>query len=316
MAEQPWTWKVPESSERIQRTMSRQDAQERVSGQAAYTRDICLPGMLYAKILTSPYAHAKIISMDTSRAEALVGVRDILKFEDPDIAKDMQTGADTSAAYSIPTLPGTSDFYQHPMGVVVVADSEEICDKALRLIKIQWEERPFVLDMEEAAKPDAPKIMTEAKRMGFMNFRGAKDDNPNVIVTEEREIGNVEKGFEEADKLIEYTVTRGMNSPAGVEAMACVAQWRGDFLDLWIHHQPNPQSDLSSSGMMMGMPPFGGGMQQPPVFDPLVQDDGDLPLSGFLVRRIGLACLFHILCPPCRHPRQKSRQQTGEASLR
>ena len=268
MAEQPWTWKVPESSERIQRTMSRQDAQERVSGQAAYTRDIYLPGMLYAKILTSPYAHAKIIRMDTSQAEALVGVRDILKFEDPDIAKDMQTGADTSAAYSIPTLPGTSDFYQHPMGVVVVADSEEICDRALRLIQIQWEERPFVLDMEEAAKPDAPKIMTEAKRMGFMgfggSFGGSKEKNPNVIVTEEREIGNVEKGFEEADKLIEYTVTRSMNSPAGVEAMACVAQWRGDFLDLWIHHQPNPQSDLSSSGMMMGMPPFGGGMQQPP----------------------------------------------------
>ena len=46
MAEQPWTWKVPEASENIKRTMSRQDAQERVSGQAAYTRDICLPGML------------------------------------------------------------------------------------------------------------------------------------------------------------------------------------------------------------------------------------------------------------------------------
>jgi CO/xanthine dehydrogenase Mo-binding subunit len=267
MAEQPWTWKVPESSERIQRTMSRQDAQERVSGQAAYTRDICLPGMLYAKILTSPYAHAKIIRMDTSRAEALVGVRDILKFEDPDIAKDMQTGSDTSGMYSIPTLPGTSDFYQHPMGVVVVADSEEICDRALRLIQLQWEERPFILDMEEAAKPDASKIMTEAKRMGFMNFGGAqKAANPNVIVTEEREIGNIEKGFEEADKLIEYTVTRGMNSPAGVEAMACVAQWRGDFLDLWVHHQSNPQSSLSSPGMMMGMSPFGGGTQQPVTF--------------------------------------------------
>ena len=72
--------------------------------------------------------------------------------------------------------------------------------------------------------------MTEAKRMGFGgSFGRAKEKNPNVIVTEEREIGNVEKGFEEADKLIEYTVTRGMNSPAGVEAMACVAQWRGDF---------------------------------------------------------------------------------------
>jgi CO/xanthine dehydrogenase Mo-binding subunit len=119
--------------------MSRQDAHARVSGQAAYTRDICLPGMLYAKILTSPYAHAKIVNMDTSQAEALVGVRDILKYDDPDIAKDSGVGGDISAMYSILTLPGTSDFYQHPMGVSVVADTEEICDRALKLIRIQWE---------------------------------------------------------------------------------------------------------------------------------------------------------------------------------
>ena len=80
--------------------MTRQDAQERVSGQAEYTRDIYLPGMLYAKILTSPYAHAKITSMDSSQAEALVGVRDILKFEDPDIAKDFQNGAEPNASSS------------------------------------------------------------------------------------------------------------------------------------------------------------------------------------------------------------------------
>ncbi|MDM7996716.1 MAG: molybdopterin-dependent oxidoreductase [Acidobacteriota bacterium] len=256
MADKPWTWEVPEASESIKRTMSRQDAHERVSGRAAYTRDIYLPGMLYAKILTSPYAHAKIVSMDTREAEALVGVRDLLKFSDPDIAKDMQVGADTSMHYSIPTLPGTSDFYQHPMGVVVVADSEEICDKALRLIKIEWEERPFILDMEEAARPDAAQIMTEVRRMSFMNFGKSAQAPPNVILTEEREIGNVAKGFEEADKILEYSIHRAMNSPAGVEAMACVAQWRGDYLDLWVHHQANPQGDLSSSGMM-GMMPFG-----------------------------------------------------------
>ncbi|MBN1570734.1 MAG: molybdopterin-dependent oxidoreductase [Acidobacteria bacterium] len=266
MADKPWTWGIPEASETIKQNMSRQDAPERVSGQAAYTRDICLPGMLYAKILTSPYAHAKIISMDTSQAEALVGVRDILKFDDPDISKDYQAGADISGMYSIPTLPGTSDFYQHPMGVVVVADSEEICDEALRLIKIQWEEHPFILEMEDAAKPDAAKIMTEVRRMNFMNFGGtARQTGPNIIMTESREIGSIEKGFAEADKLIEYSIKRGTNSPAGVEAMACVAQWRGDFLDLWVHHQSNPQSNLSSNGMM-GMPPFGGGSQQPSPF--------------------------------------------------
>ena len=137
--------------------MPRQDAHERASGKAAYTRDIYLPGMLYAKILTSPYAHAKITNIDTSQAKALPGVRDILTFDDPDIKYDSGTGAwyEVSGMCNLRSLSGTSDFYNHPMGVAVVADSEEICDRALRLMKIEWEERPFILDMEESAKPNA-----------------------------------------------------------------------------------------------------------------------------------------------------------------
>jgi len=80
---QPWAWKVPESSAPLKQQMTRQDGYERVSGNAVYTRDIYLPGMRYAKILTSPYAHAKIKSMDTAQAESLLGVRDIVRFDDP-----------------------------------------------------------------------------------------------------------------------------------------------------------------------------------------------------------------------------------------
>ena len=143
----PWTWKPPEGFSAIDYSASRQDAHDKLSGQAVYTRDLSFPGMLYAKILTSPYAQAKIVSMDTSKAEALTGVRDILKFDDPDIVYENTTGGYCSSNYNILTLPSTSDFYQHPMGVVVVADSEEICDSALRLIEIKWEEQPFILDM-------------------------------------------------------------------------------------------------------------------------------------------------------------------------
>jgi CO/xanthine dehydrogenase Mo-binding subunit len=271
MAERPWTWKVPESSEKIKPTMSRQDARDRVTGQAAYTRDIQLPGMRYAKILTSPYAHAKIVRMDTSRAEDLVGVRDVLTWDDPDIAHDSGVGADISGGYSIRTLSGTGDFYQHPMGVVVVADSEELCDRALRLIRIDWEELPFILDMEEAAAPDAPKIMPEVQRLTGFPMGPGRGATPgsrgaNVIASADREIGNVEKGFSEAEKIIEYTIRREMNSPAGVEAMACVAHWKGDYLDLWIHHQANPQNELSSPRGMTGMFPFGTATDNPPAF--------------------------------------------------
>ena len=233
----PWTWSVPENYKRSQYRMSRQDSYERVSGKAVYTRDVAFPGMLYAKILTSPYAHARITGIDTSAAEALAGVRDILKFSDADIANDSWTGPwyEVSSNYDILTLPGTANFFQHPMGVAVVADSEELCDRALRLIKIEWEERPFILDMEESIKPDAVKVMPEVLRTN------AKAREPNVVLVDDQEIGDVDKGFDEADAIVEYEVKREMNTPAGVEAPVCVAQWRGDFLDLWIHHQDIPQ---------------------------------------------------------------------------
>jgi CO/xanthine dehydrogenase Mo-binding subunit len=240
----------------MSRTITRQDALERVSGQAMFTRDVDLPGMLYAKILLSPYAHARIASIDTSKAEALVGVRDILKYDDPDIEFDNGNypGFEVSRNYNILTLPRTADFYQHPMGAVVVADSEEICDRALRLLKIEWEERPFILNMEDSLKPDAPKIMPEVKRMS------PKAKEPNTVLTDRVEIGNVEEGFLQADKVIEYTVTRARNTPAGVEPVVCVAQWRGDFLDLWVHHQDLPQGILTSPNTIREKP-------QPPIAD-------------------------------------------------
>jgi CO/xanthine dehydrogenase Mo-binding subunit len=237
----PWTWKPPEGFSAADKNKPRQDAHDKLSGQAIFTRDLVFPGMLYAKILTSPYAHARIASMDTGKAEALTGVRDVVKFDDPEIAFENSTGGYCSSEYNILTLPGTSDFYQHPMGVVVVADSEEICDRALRLIEIKWEEMPFILDMEASLKPDAPKIMPEVLRLN----RGAKE--PNTLLTKTTEIGDVKKGFAEADKAIEYTLTRATNTVAGVEAMACVVQWRGEFLDIWPHHTAHMQRVLSSA---------------------------------------------------------------------
>ncbi len=242
MKYRPWTWKAPESSREMKKDLPRQDAFERVSGHAVFTRDISLPGMLYAKILLSPYTHAKITGIDTGEAEALVGVRDILKFDDPDIAYEngIHPVFEVSRHYNLLTLPGTSEFCHHPMGVVVVADSEEICDRALRLIKVEWEERPFILDMEDSLKPDAPKVMPEVK---FMHPAARE---PNTVLTDRAEIGNVEEGFAEADKIMEYTITRARNTTAGVEPMVCVAQWRGDFLDIWVHHQDLPLNVLTT----------------------------------------------------------------------
>jgi CO/xanthine dehydrogenase Mo-binding subunit len=233
----PWTWKVPEDFQKNRPDISRQDGHEKVSGKAVFTRDISLPGMLYARILTSPYAHARIRSIDSTDAARLPGVRDILHYTDPDIRHDSATGPwyEISGQYNILTLPGTGDFFGHPMGVAVVADSEEICDRALRLMKIEWEELPFILDMEESTKSGAVKAMTEA----LLTHEHARE--PNRVLAEEGSIGDVRKGFAEADRIIEYKVSREMNSSTQTEGAVCVAQWRGEFLDIWAHHQDVPQ---------------------------------------------------------------------------
>ena len=242
----PWTWTSPESPTEGRHEMPRQDAYERVSGEAVYTRDMHLPGMLFAKILTSPYAQARITGMDISRAMTVDGVRDVLRYDDPDIAFDNVTGCSSASKYNILTLPGTADFYQHPMGVAIVADSEEICDRALRLVQTEWEELPFVLDMEESLKPTAPKVMPEVWRLD------PTAKQPNTVQAEEIQMGDVERGFAEADKVIEYEIRRAVNTPGGVEAMVCIAQFRGEFLDLWLHHQHDMGEILSTEHVFSG----------------------------------------------------------------
>jgi CO/xanthine dehydrogenase Mo-binding subunit len=269
----PWTWKPPEGFQAVDNSAPRQDAHDKLSGQALFTRDIDLPGMLHAKILTSPYAHARIVSMDTSRAEALAGVRDILKFNDPDIEFENTTGGYCSQHYNILALGATADFFQHPMGVAVVADSEEICDRALRLIEIGWEELPFILDMEQSLQPDAPRIMPEVLRLN----RTAQD--PNTLYTRTTNFGDVEKGFAEADRVLEYAFTRPPNTVAGVEAMACVVRWRGEFLDIWPHHTAhmdlmlsapsNPSNGLAFVSLGYGSPFVDPGPEATGRFKPL-----------------------------------------------
>ena len=164
--------------------------------------------MLYAKILTSPYAQARIVEMDSAAALSLPGVRDVLRYDDPDIATDNVTGCSSASRYNILTLPGTGDFYQHPMGAAVVADTEEICDRALRLVKIKWEERPFILDMEESLKPGAPKIMSEVLRLD------PTAADPNTVQTDRIEIGDVE-GFQRSGQNNRVQNCKGRKLPSG-----------------------------------------------------------------------------------------------------
>ena len=221
------------------------DGYDKASGKAVYTRHIQIPGMLYAKIMRSPYAHARIIRMDTRKAEALPGVRAILRYDDPEIEGRTLNGSIGGPDRMAPQfsgfalkpvkviLPAEAWFEGQGVGAVVTADTEEIAREALRRIEVEWEELPFILDQEESLKPDAYILRPGAKTNKIDDFR------------EFIEKGDLEKGFREADKIIEFQARREAHLWAGAEMTSVIARWTGDRLELWMHvQQPHPNKML------------------------------------------------------------------------
>ena len=130
------------------------DGRERVSGAATYSHDVRLPGQLFAVGLRSPYAHARVISVDVSRAEMMPGVRAVLtRFSDPDLI---------DPARQRPILG--EELLFHGMEVaVVVAETREQARDALSAIEVTYEPLPFVVDPEAALRQDAVRVsLTQA----------------------------------------------------------------------------------------------------------------------------------------------------------
>ena len=123
------------------------------SGVAKFCGDYTMPDMLQAKFLHSPYANAKIVKLDTTRARELPGVVDIVTWDDPDIVNFVSYGEHWGSPR--PWLDNIADQEGAEVGCIVVAESEDICDEALRRLDIEWEILPHVIDIKEGAKPDA-----------------------------------------------------------------------------------------------------------------------------------------------------------------
>lgn len=219
------------------RGQRRLDGYEKATGKALYTRDMHIPGMLYARVLRSPYAHAKIKHMDTGRAERLPGVRAILRFDDPQVKGRDLNGSYFAQGWARPKLAGWAlkpvhlvladeAWYEgQPMGAAIVAESEAIAQQALSLIHIEWEELPFVLDQEEALKPDAPIL------------RPGAESNEIHDPRKFYEVGDVEKGFQTADQIIEFKARRRPHLWAGAEMPSVLVRWLDDRLEMWVHQQ-------------------------------------------------------------------------------
>lgn len=201
------------------------DGLEKATGEAKYAGDVKLPGMLYAKILRTPHAHAKVVSLDTSLAEKLPGVKAV-------ISKNNCPGWNTFW-YTIqqPAFAEELGYYGQEVAAVA-ADSIDIADEALRLIKVEYEVLPAVFDPEEAMSPGAPvvpsldQIDTSVSRAPHARpaqnvFEGA----PTVLKR-----GDVRKGFAEADVVVEGKFSTSFQFHATLETRCCVASWDGDML--------------------------------------------------------------------------------------
>ncbi len=136
----------------VGKSTPRIDAYERVTGQAQYTGDIQLPGMLYARVLRSPHPHAKIVGIDTSKAEKLPGVKTVIHHENAQVP--WSSGGHTHQRF---IFNNPVRYVGDPVAAVAATD-RQIAEDALKLIEVKYEKIPHVLDPNEALKPDAPKI--------------------------------------------------------------------------------------------------------------------------------------------------------------
>ncbi len=205
----------------------RTDGLAKASGEADYTMDVQLPGMLYMRFLDSPYPHAKILKMDTSKAEKLPGVKCILRYDDPELAESANLGLLPIFQNDKP-LDGIAHFEGQPMGAAVAADTEAIAEEALSLIEIEWEERPFMLDPIAACEPGAPLTFPERYMDGNHWNKGVLDEDIH---------SDVKKGFAEADRVIEFKIARAGHTWICPERPCGVWKWNGDCPEIWLKNQ-------------------------------------------------------------------------------
>lgn len=209
---------------------NRIDGVEKVTGQAKFTGDIALPGLLEAKVLRSTYPHALIKFIETSKAEALAGVIAVLTFED---VKDINPYYGHCLRDRPLIAIDRVRYVGEPVAVVAAADSET-ADEALALINVQYEELPVLATPEEALAPDAPVLHESVSGVGeFHEMAGVgKSDNPNVCHHEHFDKGDVKTGFAQADEIIEEVFEFPMIYHYTMEPHTAVARVTRDGITL------------------------------------------------------------------------------------
>ena len=236
----------------IGKVRRRQDGRAIVTGKAVYCDDIKIPNVLYMKVLRCPYPHAEIVSIDTSKAEAMPGVKSVMTYKN---APAWKTGVPAHRPAMDQHLRFTGDVV-----ATVSAVSNDIAEEALELIEVEYKQLTPVYDVEEAIKPGAPEVYRaedniESKGYHYENnclppgsyFEG--NDPPFYYIRE----GDVEKGFEESDVVVEGKVSYDKPSfPGAPEVPFIAARWEDDsHVTVWASSQ-GPNMVAKPLGLTIG----------------------------------------------------------------
>ncbi len=211
-----------------QRTI-RPDGFDKVTGRANFGADLSLPGMLWAKVKRSPHAHARIIKIDTSKAEALAGVMAVATAADfPAIsAETLQTGETSTDVRDLArnNLALEKVLYHGHAVAAVAAVSQAIAEQAVALIEVEYEVLPAVMDAVEAMQEDAPILHEDLFTQGLETV---PDKPSNVAMRMELKKGDVEAGFAEADVIVEREYYTPTVHQGYIEPHACTVRYDED----------------------------------------------------------------------------------------
>ena len=217
----------------------RPDGVDKVTGRARYGDDTSLTGTLRARVLRSPHPHARIKSIDTSKAEAFPGVRAVVTAKDLPFAsfsKEELGGEYTSLKWASDHMLASDKtlFKGHPVAAVAAVNGH-VAEEAMALIKVDYEVLEPVIDVREAMKDGAPLIHEDLRT----NDMGETGDKPSNIATHmSYATGDIEKGFAEADLVMEKEYTTATVHQGYIEPHNTTAFWNSDGqLNLWTSTQ-------------------------------------------------------------------------------
>jgi CO/xanthine dehydrogenase Mo-binding subunit len=206
--------------------VKRPDGVDKVTGRARYGADMNAPGQLYGLMLRSPHAHARIVKIDTTKAEKLKGVKSVITAADlPDL-----TDGDTGAFDTLENcMARDRALYDGHAIAAVAAIDKSIAKKALKLIKVTYEQLPHVTDVDDALLADAPSVQPKYAQAG---------QPVNLMSKNEFGQGDVDKGFAEADVILERSYKTGQTHQGYIEPHACLASVSPDGTgELWVTTQ-------------------------------------------------------------------------------